>query len=193
MSSKGYTSSYRGTVSPKAYALVLAADFGAAQNTLPSIPESGSFDYCFKIPNSGELWRVQESVHFARPDATLETADVAITTVDVKAPVNPGWNGTTYSAATLTGKALTDAGCTPAIYMVLNGVLYQATNTGSGTQSVVPLAPGAFNQTKGATTTDGTVTWTSCGKAILIVARFVNNNAGSSETPAAMQYDFWAA
>jgi hypothetical protein len=189
--SKGYDSSFRGASAPSAYAQVLTSDFGTIQNSLPSVVASDSYGYCFKIPNTGSQWRSQSCVHFVRPDQITETVGVGIESCDVVQPTNPGWNGTVYSPATITGQTINSAACTVGIYMVLNGYLYQATNTGSGTQATSPLAPGAFNRTKGATTTDGTVVWTSCGKAVLIVARFSNATAVAA-VPTAMQYDFFA-
>lgn len=146
------------------------------QNPLPLVPANGTADYIFVIPNSGSQWRNQKSVQWARPLAIAETAGIAIDGCDIISPVYPGVN----TAVT--------AGIGPTAYMSLNGYVFQATT--SGTTAATFIGFSKFNTTKGATTTDGTVVWTSQGKAVLIQARFANSSA-TAATPVATEYDFF--
>jgi hypothetical protein len=70
----------------------------------------------------------------------------------------------------------------------MNGYLFQATT--SGTTATTFIGFSAFNLTKGATTPDGSVVWTSFGKATLVRARFANVST-TAATPNDQQYDFW--
>jgi hypothetical protein len=72
--------------------------------------------------------------------------------------------------------------------MVMNGYLFQATV--GGTTAATFIGWSSFNTTKGATTTDGSLTWTSLGKAILIRARFANIST-TSATPVQQEYDLF--
>ena len=146
------------------------------QNPLPLIPAESTADYIFVIPNTGSQWKVQKSVDYERPSGLVEPAGIAIDNVDCIAPVYPGTS--TAVAATFNASA----------YMVLNGYAYQATTGGTTASTFIGTA--AFKTAKGATTTDGTVVWTSLGKAVFIRARFANFST-SPATPVAQEYDFW--
>ena len=146
------------------------------QNPLPIVPANGTADYVVVVPNTGSQWKVQKSVQFSRPNGTTETPGIAIDGVDCISPVYPG-----------TATAVV-ADFTPAAYMSLNGYLYKATTAGTTASTFIGLA--AFHSTKGATTTDGTVVWTSQGKAAIIRVRFANSSV-SSATPVAQEYDWF--
>jgi hypothetical protein len=146
------------------------------QNPLPLVPANGTADYVLVVPNTGSQWKVQKSVHFSRPNGTTETTGITIDGVDCISPVYPG-----------VGVVVT-AGTTPASYMILNGYLFQA--TASGTTAATFIGFSKFNTTKGATTTDGTVVWTSFGKAAIIRARFANSSLVAA-TPVAQEYDWF--
>jgi hypothetical protein len=158
-------------------AAVPVVDRSGIQNALPSVSANDSFDYVLVVGNQGSLWRQQSAVDYIRPDGTSETVGVSIGGVDV---INPLYPGTSTDV---------NAGVTPASYCVLNGYLYQCTT--SGETAATFIGAGAFNQSRGATTTDGSVVWTSLGKASIIRIRFLNST-GSAAVPAAQEYDFFA-
>jgi hypothetical protein len=94
--------------------------------------------------------------------------------------INPLYPGTSTDVTAGTGVSS---------YIVLNGYLYQATTSGETASTFI--GPGAFNQSRGATTTDGSVVWTSLGKASIIRIRFVNST-DSAAVPAAQEIDLFA-
>jgi hypothetical protein len=146
------------------------------QNPLPLIPAESTADYLFVIPNMGSQWKVQKSVDYDRPQGLIEPAGIAIDNVDCISPEYPG-----VSTAVTASYAVSS-------YFVMNGYLFQATT--GGTTATTFIGFNAFNLTKGATTTDGTVVWTSHGKAVLVRARFANYST-TPATPVAQEYDFW--
>jgi len=132
-------------------------------------------DYDFIVPNSGALWKVQKAVDYMRPSGIAETAGVSIVgNMDCIAPLYPG----------------TSTGVTQGVssYFVMNGYLFWATASGT-TASTFP-GYAAFSTKVGGTTTDGTVTWTCLGKAVLVRAHFMNATA-SAAYPAAQEYDLF--
>ena len=146
------------------------------QNPLPLVPAGGTADFVAVIANSGSQWKVQKSVKFARPNGTTETAGIIVDGIDCISPVYPGTS------------TVIVAGFTPASYMVLNGYVFAATT--GGTTAATFIGFSKFNTAKGATTTDGTVVWTSFGKAVIVRIRFANVGV-SGATPVAQEWDLW--
>lgn len=157
-------------------ASVPLVDRSGIQNALPSVGANTSVDYVLVVPNQGSEWRQQSAVSYIRPDGTAETVGISIGGVDV---INPLYPGTSTNVTAGTGVSS---------YIVLNGYLYQATTSGETTSTFI--GPGAFNQSRGATTTDGSVVWTSLGKASIVRIRFVNST-DSAAVPAAQEYDLF--
>jgi hypothetical protein len=149
-------------------------DQSGIQSPLPSVAANTSVDYYFRVPNSGSLWRTQKDPAYARPLGIPDPAGISMGNVDILMPLYPG----------------TSASVSAGTYMVMNGYLYLCTV--AGTTASTFIGGSAFNQTKGATTTDGTVTWTSYGKTALVRAR-ISNSSGSGAIPAAQEYDFFAS
>jgi len=148
------------------------------QNSLPLVPAESTADYVLIVANTGSQWKTQKSVLYARPNGTTETAGIVIDGVDCIQPVYPGTS------------TVVTAGFNPASYMELNGYLFQATTTGTTAANFIGFS--AFNLAKGATTTDGTVVWTSFGKAVIVRIRFANVSI-TAATPVAQEYDVWEA
>jgi hypothetical protein len=153
------------------------ASMSGIQFPLPSVSANSSYDYPVIVPNSGSLWRVSKPVSFARPNQVVDTTGVVAATCDVIQPMYPG-----------VSQSVT-AGFGISALMSLNGYLYWCTT--SGTTASTFIGSGSFNQTKGATTTDGSVVWTSLGKACVIALRFANSS-GSASYPVAQEYDFFS-
>jgi hypothetical protein len=148
------------------------------QNPLPLVPAGSTADFVAIVANTGSQWKVQKSVKFARPNGTTETAGIVIDGIDCIAPVYPG-------TATVVA-----ASFNPTSYIVLNGYLFGATT--GGTTAATFIGFSKFNTVKGATTTDGTVVWTSFGKAAIVRIRFANVSIAAA-TPVAQEYDLWEA
>jgi hypothetical protein len=146
------------------------------QNALPLVPANGTADYIFVIPNAGSEWKVQKSVQFMRPNGVAETPGIAIDGLDCIQPPYPGQGATVV------------AGTSPVSYMELNGYGFVATT--GGTTAVTFIGFSNFNVTKGATTQDGTVVWTSLGKVALVRARFTNSGLVAA-SPVAQEYDLF--
>jgi len=147
-------------------------DQSGVQSPLPSIAANTTVDYFLRVPNAGGLWKSQKQVNYMRPQGAAEPAGITIGNVDCTPLLYPG---TSQSVAL-------------GVYMVMANVLYLCTAT--GTTATTFIGGAAFNQAKGATTTDGTVTWTSYGKATLI-RMHISNSSGSSAVPVAQEYDFF--
>jgi hypothetical protein len=147
-------------------------DQSGIQSPLPSVAASTTVDYYIRVPNAGGLWKPQKQVNFMRPQYAAEATGIEIGNVDCAPLLYPGVN---------TSVAL-------GVYMVMANTLYLATAT--GTTATTFIGGAAFNQTKGATTTDGTVTWTSYGKATLIRVH-ISNSSASAAIPTAQEYDFF--
>jgi hypothetical protein len=149
-------------------------DNSGIQTALPSVPANSTVDYYAVVPNSGSQWKVQKSVNFMRSDGTTETAGIVLSHLDCISPEYPG-----------TAQVVT-AG--PTSYFVMNGYLFEATT--GGTTATTFIGASAFNTTKGKTTADGSVVWTSLGKAALI--RFLFGNVSvSAATPVAQAYELF--
>jgi len=146
------------------------------QNPLPFIPGESTVDWIGILPNMGSEWKVQKSVDYDRPQGLTEPAGIAIDNVDCIAPLYPGTS--TVVVVRINASA----------YFVMNGYLFQATT--GGTTATTFIGWPAFNTIKGATTTDGTVVWTSKGKAVLVRIRFANYST-TPASPVAQEYDFF--
>lgn len=151
-----------------------ASDNSGNQIALPTVGANTSVDYYFEIPNSGGQWRTQKDPQFMRPQGLADPAGISLGQADVVAPLYPGTSQSVAANA----------------YMVMNSTLYICTV--AGTTAATFIGGAAFNQAKGATTTDGTVTWSSEGKAILIRVR-ITNSSGSGAAALAQEYDFFAS
>ena len=146
------------------------------QNPLPLVPGESTADWIGILPNMGSEWKVQKSVDYDRPQGLTEPAGIAIDNVDCIAPLYPGVN------------TVVVAGQTASAYFVMNGYLFQATT--GGTTATTFIGWPAFNTIKGATTTDGTVVWTSKGKAVLVRIRFANYST-TPASPVPQEYDLF--
>lgn len=164
-------------------------DASGAQPALPSVPASGtataaggSADYYFIVPNSGSQWKNYKVVGVERPDSVVETAGISASyPFDCQSPLYPG---ATPGAATYTQVSVA-----PGTYMVMNGILFVASQTGSQNTAATFVGAAAFqNIAKGSTVTDGSVIWTSLGRATLVHARF-ENTGNAAAIPAAQEYD----
>lgn len=161
-------------------------DLSGVQAAIPTIPANATVDYFFRIPNSANRWRTQKSVEWMRPGGIAEPGGIVIGPADILAPVYPGTSTTiteTASSAT-TGPVQTT-------YMVLNGILFAAIYGGTTASTFIGSA--AFqNVPRFSTVVDGTVTWMSMGRAVLIRFHF-GNTTGSIIVPAVQEYDLFAA
>lgn len=161
-------------VYPTSGSVPKVVDASGNQQPLPALLTATTADYNFIIPNSCNQWRVQKLTNYMTPSDTAETAGIVLQGVDCASPVYPGVStGVTQGTSS---------------YFVMNGYLFWA--TASGTTAATFIGFSAFNITPGGTTTDGTVTWTCIGKAVLVRAHFANVSA-STATPVAQQYDFF--
>lgn len=165
-------------------------DFSGAQPALPSVPADGSAtaaggsaDYYFIVPNSGSLWKNYKSVGVMRPDSVVETVGISASyPFDCQSPLYPG--------ATAGTSTFTQVSVAPGTYMVMNGNLFVATQTGSQNIAATFIGGAAFNVSKGTTVTDGSVTWYCLGKATLVHARF-ENSGNAVAIPVAQEYDLF--
>lgn len=158
---------------------------GGNQAALPSVPAAGSggyADYYFVIPYGGSsLWKNYKPVAVARPDSVVETAGISVSfPLDCQSPLYPG--------ATPGSSTYTQVSVAQGTYMVMNGNVFLANQAGSQNIAAAFIGAAAFNVTKGATVTDGSVTWLCLGKATLIHARF-QNTGNAAATPVAQEYD----
>lgn len=157
---------------PGAYAYICASDFGSIQAALPSITANSDADYYAHVPNTGSQWKIGKTVSYMLPSGVDQTAGIILVQVQPVAPVYPGVNTVVATGAV----------------MVLNGYAFKATT--GGTTAAAFIGFSKFNTTAGATTTDGTVTWTCYGKAIWLEFQFENVTAGAL-TPAAMDFELF--
>jgi hypothetical protein len=147
-------------------------DNSGIQAALPLINANSGSTYYAVVPNTGSQWKVQKSVNFMCSDGIAETVGITLNHLDFIQPVYPGVN---------TVVAVNS-------YCVLNGYLFKATT--GGTTATTFIGFSNFNTTKGTTTTDGSVVWTSFGKAGLVRFAF-GNVTGGSLTPAAKAYELF--
>jgi hypothetical protein len=173
--SKGYNTRAYVSNPPAAFAIILSSDFGSIQAALPSIAANETADYFAFVPNSGSQWKIQKAVEYMKSDdSSLEDpAGIVLTKIDCIAPAYPG-----VSTVVSTGAV-----------MVLNGYAFKATSGGTTAASFIGFSN--FNTVKGATTTDGSVTWTSYGKAAWLRFRFANVSVSSGVAPVAQAYELF--
>jgi hypothetical protein len=169
-------------------AAVPTYDQSGIQQPLPSVPAAGtgtaaggSADYYFIVPNSGSLWKNYKNVSVARPDSVVETAGISASFPwDCQSPLYPG--------ATPGSTAYTQVSVANGTYMVMNGTLFVATQSGSQSTAATFIGAAAFRVSKGTSVTDGSVTWLCLGKATLVHARF-ENTGNAAAVPTAQGYD----
>lgn len=141
------------------------------QLVLPSVGANTAVDYFIRVPNQGG-WDTQKNVNMMRPQGIADPAGLTVMVQGCSMPLYPG---TSQSVALQA-------------YMVMNSTLYIC--SAAGTTASTFIGGPAFNRTKAATTTDGTVTWLSLGQASLIRLRFINASGGAL-TPIAQEMDFF--
>jgi hypothetical protein len=125
-----------------------------------------------------------------KPDGIGETLDVTLNHLDFIQPVYPGASNAPQGGTNPPVSTYTQASVASGTWMVMNGYLFQATQSGTQNTAATFIGWSAFNTTKGATTTDGSVTWTSFGKAGLVRFQFGNVNA-SAKIPTAASYELF--
>lgn len=166
---------------PASGVYVPAVDASGIQPALPSIASDATVDYYFIVPNTGSQWKQQKKVQYMRSDGVVDPSGIQISQMDF---IQPDYPGTLITSGTSQANWIVTVGS----WMVMNGYLFQATVGGAVAATFIGWS--AFNTTKGATTTDGSVTWTSFGKAGVIRAVF-GNLSGSPAVPAAQAYEFF--
>lgn len=170
-------------------AVVPTIDQSGIQPALPSVPSvSGTnnayADYYFIVPNSGSLWKNYKPVDVIRPDSVVETAGISASfPFECQSPLYPG--------ATPGTSTYTQVSVAPNTYMVMNGLLFVSTQTGSQNIAATFIGSAAFAVAKGTTVTDGSVTWLCLGKATLVHARFENSDTQANHIPTAQEYDLF--
>jgi hypothetical protein len=107
-----------------------------------------------------------------KSDALADPAGIVLSKIDCTSPAYPGVNTAVSLGAVI----------------VINGYAFKC--TASGTTATTFIGFSKFNLTKGATTTDGSVTWTSFGKAAWLRFRFGNTSA-SAAVPVSQAYECW--
>ena len=164
-------------------AVVPTIDASGIQTAYPSIAANTTVDYYYIVPNAASQWKTYKAVDFIQPDSVTQTVGIVLGgNMDFVQPLYPG---ATPGVSTYTSVSVNNG-----VYMVMNGYLFQATQAGAGTTATAFIGWAAFKTTEGATTTDGTVTWTSKGKAGLVRAHFGNITAGAL-VPATQQVDLF--
>jgi hypothetical protein len=160
---------------------VPSTDQSGIQDTLPLVLPNSTVDYYFRVPNSGNRWRIQKSVEWMRPQGIAEPGGVLVGPMDVLNPLYPG-----------TGQPVTASQSLP-VYFAMNGYLFKAVTTGTTAAPFIGFS--AFNTTQFGTTTDGTVTWMCFGHQILVRCHFGNNTTTpvAGLQPAAQEYDLFLA
>ena len=150
-------------------AVVPVTDASGIQPGLPLVPANSAVEYYAIIPNTGSQWKQQKAITYMNADGIAETTGITLNVLNFIQPVYPGVGASVMAGA----------------WMVINGYLFLATTGGTTASTFIGFSN--FNLKKGATTTDGTVVWTSYGKAGL--ARFLFSNVTASPlTPTAREY-----
>jgi hypothetical protein len=165
--SRGYNTRAAVSEAPGAFAVIGVADFtNGAQDTLPAILANTTVDYFLKVGNASSQWKVQKTVNYMHHDGLTETAGIIFGGLDCVQPVYPGVSTVVALNA----------------YIVLNGYVFKATTNGTTATKFIGFSN--FNTKRLATTADGSVVWTSYGKAALVRIRYANVS-GSTATPVA--------
>lgn len=170
--SQGYNTRASVSKGVGSFAIIEATDFGASQAAFPSIGAFSTADYYAIVPNGAGEWKVQKSVGYMRSDGLADPAGIILGGLDCLAPIYPG----------------VGVGVVANTFMILNGYLFKAII--GGTTNPTFMGFSRFNLTKNATTSDGSVVWTSAGKAILVRFRF-QNVSGSAATPTTQTYELY--
>ena len=171
--SRGYNTRAYVSEAPAAFAVVGVTEFtNGSQDVVPSIAANSTLNYFIRVANAGSEWKVQKTVNYMHPDGLTETPGIIFGGMDCISPLYPGTSTVVATSA----------------YMVLNGYLFQATT--GGTTAVKFIGFQNFNLVTGATTTDGTVVWTSRGKAVLVRVRYANVSAAPA-TPVVQTIVIW--
>jgi len=119
-------------------------------------------------------------VGYMKPSGVAETPGISmVPNLDCLAPLYPG--------ATPGSSAYTQVAVTPGTYMSLNGNLFVSTLATNSTAATF-IGGAAFNVAKGATVTDGSVTWLCLGKAVVLRAHFINNGS-NAQIPVQQELD----
>jgi hypothetical protein len=175
----GYNTRAYVSNAPGAFAIVIlptdarGGGGATAQDPLPSIAANATADYFMKVGNEGAQWKVGKTVNYMHSDGLAETAGIIFGGLDCVAPVYPGSGVVVATGA----------------YAVLNGYLFKATT--GGTTAVKFIGFSNFKTVKGATTTDGSVVWTSFSKAALIRVRYANVTSAGPLTPVAQMWELF--
>jgi hypothetical protein len=173
--SRGYNTRAYVANSPSAFYVIGSTDFGTIQAALPSVGANTTAEFIAFVPNTGSQWKVQKSVQFMKSDQSVDADDpvgIMLNKVDCIAPPYPG-TGTVVATGAV---------------IVINGYAFKATT--GGTTAATFIGFSKFNLTKGATTTDGSVVWTSFGKSAWLRFRFGNVSA-TPGTPTAQAYELF--
>jgi len=142
------------------------------QQPLPSVGANTAVDYFIIVPNTSSTWNTQPSTNWMRPQGIPDGVGISASVVGYQMPLYPG----------------TSASVSLGAYMILNSFLFVCTTAGTTASTFIGFS--AFATAKLGTTTDGTVVWTSLGKAGLINLRF-SNASGSAAAPVAQEMDFF--
>jgi len=153
-------------------AVVPTVDHSGIQANLPSVGANTTVEYYAFVPNTGSQWKVQKSVQYMKSDGVADPAGILLSKIDCIAPVYPG-----VSTVVALGAVI-----------VINGYAFKCTVNGTTAATFIGFSK--FNLTKGATTTDGSVTWTSFGKAAWLRFTF-GNTSGSAAIPASQVYELF--
>jgi hypothetical protein len=165
-----------------------SVDGSGIQPALPLITAQHTVEYYAVIPNTGSQWKQQKSVQSMCSSGVPETAGITLNRLDFIQPVYPGAANEPQGGANPPSSTYTQASVAPGTWMVMNGYLFEAVQLASASTAANFIGYSAFNKSKGSTTTDGSVTWLSYGKAGLLRFDFGNLTSGSL-TPAARSYD----
>jgi hypothetical protein len=165
-------------------------DSSGIQPALNSIAANTTADYFAVVPNSGSQWKQQKSVEFMKSDGATESTAIVLNHLDFIQPVYPGASGQPTGGTNPPVSTYTQATVAAGTWMVMNGYLFQAIQVGSQSTATTFIGWAAFNTPKGKTTTDGSVTWLSYGKAGLVRFHFGNVSA-TATVPTATAYELF--
>jgi hypothetical protein len=168
-----------------------SVDNSGIQNGLPSVAANSGAIYYAVVPNSASQWKQQKSVQHMNSDGIAETSGIVLNTIDFIQPVYPGASNAPQGGSNPPVATYTQVSVAPGAFMVLNGYLFEAVQAASAsTAATTFIGLSAFNFSKGSSTTDGSVTWLSRGKAGLARFQF-SNVTGSAAVPAARAYELF--